>query len=139
MSGAGVVLMHSTTNAMGLCPEGLDKLISYYKSSGYMFTSVRRVLPLLVVAWQGEQGVCCVRVRSPTWASSAARAGVGARAAAVWHVTRRGRAASASVFATCWRRERGQQTSEGATGRGVTPTAVGGLSAQSDQACPGVN
>jgi len=37
---AGVVLMHSTPNGIGGCPQALQRLISYYKAAGYKFVTV---------------------------------------------------------------------------------------------------
>lgn len=36
----GVVLMHSTPNGIGGCPQALQRLISYYKAAGYKFVTV---------------------------------------------------------------------------------------------------
>lgn len=37
---AGPILMHSTMNAMGGCPQALKRLIPYWKSHGYKFVKV---------------------------------------------------------------------------------------------------
>lgn len=44
---AGPVLMHSTNNAMGGCPEALKRLIPYWRSHGYKFVKVGVVLSQL--------------------------------------------------------------------------------------------
>jgi hypothetical protein len=41
--------MHSTSNAMGGCPQGLQRVIKYWKSHGYKMVKVRA---LCISSWQ---------------------------------------------------------------------------------------
>lgn len=44
---AGVVLMHSTPNAMGGCPQALARLIEHWKAAGYKFVKASELVPKL--------------------------------------------------------------------------------------------
>lgn len=60
---AGVVLMHSTPNGIGGCPQALKRLISYYKAAGYKFVTVRDVVLTQLIGHLVSQGVADMRAQ----------------------------------------------------------------------------
>lgn len=86
----GVVLMHSTPNAVGGCPQALDRLLQVWQQAGYSFVTVRVAARAAHGAWIAPDAnamLLMVLLLLPTFPAACCRCPSLCVRAMGWHLT----------------------------------------------------